>query len=367
MDVLAVVLLIVGLVMLTLGAEWLVRGAAKLALALGISPLVIGLTVVAFGTSAPELAVSIRSALIGQADIAMGNVVGSNIANVLLILGLSASIAPLVVHQQLVRFDVPLMILVSVVTALFALDGVVGRLEGIILFAGVVIYTVFLAIKSRQENEATVIEEYEEEFGKEPPRGALQIGLTLGLVAIGLVLLTFGSRLLVDAAVALARWLGVSEVVIGLTIVAVGTSLPELATSVMAAIRGERDIAAGNVVGSNIFNLLSVLGLTAAVAPSGVSVAPSLLRFDIPFMLAVAVACLPIFFTGNRISRWEGVLFTGYYIGYTAYLVLNATQHELLPIFSSAMLWFVVPLTVLTIVVTLVQDLQARRSLTQAG
>ncbi len=366
MDILSIVLLVVGLVMLTAGAEWLVRGAAKLALAVGISPLVIGLTVVAFGTSAPELAVSIQSAFAGQADIAMGNVVGSNIANILLILGLSALVAPLVVHQQLVRLDVPLMIGVSVVAALFALDGKVGRLEGIVLFSGIVTYTIFLVIKSRRESDTSVVEEYEKEFGKEPPRGTRQIALNLLLVGVGLALLTFGSRFLVDGAVALARFFGVSEVVIGLTIVAVGTSLPELATSVVAAARGERDIAAGNVVGSNIFNLLSVLGATAAVAPDGVAVTRSLLNFDIPFMVAVAVACLPIFFTGNRIARWEGGLFVGYYVAYAAYLVLNATQHDLLPAFSAVMLWFVVPITAITVVVTLLQDIAARRRLAQA-
>ncbi|MCX7939881.1 MAG: calcium/sodium antiporter, partial [Thermoflexales bacterium] len=258
MDAITIVLFVAGLALAIGGAEALVRGASRLAAALGVSPLVIGLTVVAFGTSSPELAVSVQSSLLGLSGVSLGNVVGSNIFNVLLILGLSALVAPLTVAQQLIRLDVPLMIGVSLVAYLFALDGNVGRFEGVMLFAGIVAYTVFLILESRRESR-DIEKEYAQEFG-ERPRGALQILINLLLVGAGLGMLVIGSRWLIDGAVAIARMLGVSEVVIALTLIAGGTSLPEVATSVVASIRGERDIAVGNIVGSNIFNLLSVLG-----------------------------------------------------------------------------------------------------------
>jgi cation:H+ antiporter len=360
MDLLTFVLFVVGLGLLIAGAELLVRGAARLAIAVGVSPLVIGLTVVAFGTSSPELAVSVQSALIGQADIAFGNVVGSNIFNILVILGLSALITPLIVAQQLVRLDVPVMIGVTILAVLFAQDLNIGRLEGIILFAGLIVYTVFLFVQSRRETNAAVQQEYEQEFGARPS-GLSQIALNFVLVAIGLVMLVIGSRWLVDGAVAIARAVGVSELVIGLTIVSAGTSLPEVATSVAAAIKGERDIAVGNAVGSNIFNLLSVLALTGIVAPSGVAVAPAAYNFDVWVMLAVAIACLPVFFTDNEIARWEGLMFVGYYVAYLAYLILAATQHDALPMFSNVMLLFVIPLTVLTLAITVLREFRSRR------
>jgi cation:H+ antiporter len=361
MDASTLLLFIAGLVLLVVGAEWLVRGAARLAAAVGVSPLVIGLTIVAFGTSAPELAVSIRAALVGEADIAFGNVVGSNIFNILVILGLSAAITPLVVAQQLVRLDVPLMVGVTVLTVLFALDANISRLEGAILFAGLIAYTAFLFVQSRRESSA-VQQEYEAEFG-ERPSGAVQLAVNVFLVIAGLGMLTIGSRWLVEGAVALARAIGVSELIIGLTIVSGGTSLPEVATSVVAAIKGERDIAVGNAVGSNIFNLLSVLGLSSIIAPTGIAVDVAALNFDVWVMLAVAVACLPVFFTGNQIARWEGLMFIGYYVIYLVYLFLASTQHDALPAFSSIMLLFVLPLTVLTLVITVLRELRMRRRL----
>lgn len=359
MSLLTSVLFFVGLGLLIVGAELLVRGASRLAAAIGISPLVIGLTIVAFGTSSPELAVSVQSALIGQADIAFGNVVGSNIFNILVILGLSALITPLIVAQQLVRLDVPVMIGVTILAVVFAQDLHIGRLEGLLLFAGLIAYTVFLFVQSRRENNAAIQKEYEQEFG-ERPGGLAQIALNIALVVVGLAMLVVGSRWLVEGAVAIARAIGVSELVIGLTIVSAGTSLPEVATSVVAAIKGERDIAVGNAVGSNIFNLLSVLALTGIVAPSGVAVAPAAFNFDVWVMLAVAIACLPVFFTGNEIARWEGLMFVAYYIAYLAYLILAATQHDALPMFSNVMLLFVIPLTVLTLAVTAFREFRSR-------
>lgn len=354
MDTLTLMLLIVGLVVLLLGAELLVRGASRLAIGFGISPLVVGLTVVAFGTSSPELAVSIGAALSGQADIALGNVVGSNIANVLLILGISAVITPLVVTQKLVRREVPLMIGVSFLLLLLGLDGRIGRLDGLLFFAGLVAYTVFAIRQSRRETSA-VQAEYGAEFGKVGSMTARQTIFSVAFLVIGLALLLLGARWLVNGAVSIARALGLSELVIGLTVIAAGTSLPEVATSVIASIRGERDIAVGNVVGSNLFNILSVLGLTAAVTPGGVGVPAAALRFDLPFMIAVAVACLPIFFTGYRIARWEGALFLAYYIAYTLYLILDATGDAALPAYSTALIEFVAPLTAVTLVLLAVR------------
>jgi cation:H+ antiporter len=349
MDAQFLVALVAGLGALSIGAEMLVRGAAQLAARLGLSPLIIGLTVVAFGTSAPELAVGVQSSWSGQTDIAIGNVVGSNIFNVLFVLGVSALVAPLVVAQQLVWLDVPLMIGVSLLVLAMGADGTLSRLEGLLLCAGMVVYIVVSLRVSRRESE-TVKEEYGAVFGTQSAR-AKQVLFDLVLVGAGLAALIVGSHWLVTGAVGLARWLGISELVIGLTIVAGGTSLPEVATSVVASFRGQRDIAVGNVVGSNIFNLLAVLGVSAVVAPAGLPVSAAVLGFDLPVMLAAAVACLPIFFTGHEISRWEGGLFFAYYLAYIAYLLLATAQHDALPVLSQVMLLFVIPLTALTLAV----------------
>jgi len=346
--------LLAGFVLLIGGAELLVRGAARLATLFGISPLVVGLTVVAFGTSSPELAVSVVSAWEGQAGIALGNVVGSNICNVLLILGLSALVAPLVVHRQVVRLEVPIMVGISLLLLLFAGNGVVGRGEGLLLFAGAVTYTVWSVRRSRREGRAEAAAELT------PVDGHAGWWREVLLILGGLLLLGVGSKWLVTGAVEVARHFGVSDLVIGLTVIAVGTSLPELATSVLASLRGERDIAVGNVVGSNIFNILVVLGLTAAVSPAGVPVPPSALGFDLPVMFAVAVACLPVFFSGHRIARWEGGLFFAYYLAYTLFVLLAAVGHPYLAAFAQAMVWFVLPLTALTLAVSLGRSLRRR-------
>jgi cation:H+ antiporter len=358
MSPLTMVLFGLGIVILIAGAEVLVRGASRLAAGLGISPLVIGLTVVAFGTSSPELAVSVQSAVAGETGLAMGNVVGSNIFNVLFILGISAAVTPLVVAQQLVRLDVPLMIAASFALLLLGLDGGLGRLDGALLFGGALAYTAFLVRQSRRET-AAVMAEYEGEFGEQKV-GATSWLRDTALVLGGLVMLVIGSRWLVGGAVEIATALGVSELVIGLTVVAAGTSLPEVATSVLASMRGERDIAVGNVVGSNLFNILVVLGASGLVAPRGIAVDPAALRFDIPVMIAVAVACLPIF-ARQVISRPAGLLFLGYYVAYTLYVVLAATEHDALPAYSGVMGLFVLPLTAVTLAVVGIRALRARR------
>lgn len=355
----ALALLVGGAALLVVGAELLVRGASRLARMLGITPLIIGLTVVAFGTSAPELAVSMNAAFRGQADITVGNVVGSNIFNILVVLGLAATVAPLLVAQQLVRVDVPLMIGASVLVLLFVLDGEVDQVDGLILFSGLITY-LWLLLRQGKKESAAVKAEYERQIETgEATRDRAPVNLLL--VAAGLGMLVVGSNWLVDAAVTIAAALGVSSLVIGLTIVAGGTSLPEVATSVVASIRGERDIAVGNAIGSNLFNLLGVLGLTALITPGGINVASAAVNFDIPFMIAVAIACLPIFVHGHALLRFEGAIFVLYYIAYTTYLVLKASEHDALPEFSMVMRFFVVPLTLLTLTIITLRVIRQER------
>jgi len=347
---------IAGLVALVLGAELLVRGASRLALTFGISPLVVGLTIVAFGTSAPEAAVSVGAVLNGTGNIAIGNVVGSNIFNVLFILGLSALVTPLVVNMQLIRQEVPIMIGASLLLLVLAMDERLDAFDGGLLFALLLAYTVFLIRQSRTASQAAQ-DSYKEQF--EPPSHSglsERLPVQLLLIAAGLGLLILGSDWLVSAAVNFAKLLGVSDLIIGLTIVAAGTSMPEVATSVMAALKGERDIAVGNVVGSSTFNILGCLGLSALVTgETGLAVPASVLNFDIWVMCAVALACLPVFLTGREIARWEGGVFLLYYGAYVTYLALAAQQHAALAPFSSAMLSFIIPITVVTLVVSLIQ------------
>lgn len=351
-----ILLFLAGLVSLVIGAELLVRGASKLALSFGISPLVVGLTIVAFGTSAPELAVSVGAVLDGRTDIAIGNVVGSNIFNVLFILGLSALIVPLVVNIQLIRQEVPIMVGASLLLLALGIDGSLGWIDGAILFGLMIAYTVFLVVQSRRETKAAQ-DEYAQEL-QPAAQGAWDSKLPaqLALIAAGLVALVLGSDWLVTASVAFAKAMGVSDLVIGLTIVAAGTSMPEVATSITAAIKGERDIAVGNVVGSNTFNILGCLGLSGLVSgEAGLAMSQALMNFDIWVMLAVALACLPVFMTGREIARWEGGVFVVYYGAYVTYLILSAQQHALLGTFSAAMMSFVVPITVITLIVAFIR------------
>lgn len=353
------VLFCAGIVLLVWGADLLVRGAAHLAAAAGISPLIIGLTIVAMGTSAPELAVSLQAAMLGQANITLGNVLGSNIANILLILGLAALVAPLLVAPRLLKREVPAMIAISGLTWALAADGSLSRIDGALL---VILLGAFLAAmvwSARKESQPVAVVQ------QQPQVGRWGILRNIGLVLGGLILLVAGAQWLVDGAIVFARAFGVSELIIGLTVVAVGTSLPEIATSILASLRGERDIAVGNVVGSNILNLLAVLGLTALLVPQPINVPASVRGFDMPVMVASALACLPIFVTGKLIARWEAALFLGYYAAYTTYLILTATGHSGLPIFSTAMLLFVLPLTVITLGVVFIRHQRASRQAAQ--
>ncbi|GIX00950.1 MAG: sodium:calcium antiporter [Pirellulaceae bacterium] len=351
-----------GFVLLVMGGELLVRGAAALAAAVRISPLVIGLTVVAFGTSAPELGVSLVSAYAGAPDLAIGNVVGSNICNVLLILGLSALICPLVVSSQLIRLDVPLMVLASLALWGFARDGQLGRIDGMILFTALLIYIVVSVRKSRNESPA-IVAEFADEVPP-PPQTWKGILVQLVLIGSGLVCLGLGADWLVRGSVAVARYLGVSELIIGLTIVAIGTSLPEVVTSVVASIRGQRDIAVGNVVGSNMFNIMCVLGLSAIVAPHGMPVSADALAFDIPVAVLVALVCLPIFFSWGSISRIEGLLLLAYFVVYIALLVLSETDPLWHARLTSVVLWGAFPLTGVFLVVAVWDTMRTRRGAT---
>lgn len=338
-----------GLVTLVIGAEALVRGASRLAAAFGVSPLVIGLTIVAIGTASPEIAVSIQAAAAGQSDLTLGNVMGSNIFNILLILGVTALVKPIIIAEQLIRKDAPIMLGISLLTFAFALDGKLGKMDGLILLIGLVIYTVFVLRQSRQESKA-VQKEYAQEFAPKEPRNVQNTIFNIISIVAGLGLLVLGSNWLVESATQIAKSLGVSELVIGLTIVAAGTSLPEVATSVIAAIKGESDIAVGNAVGSNIYNLLGVLGVGTVIAPGGISVALRALQFDLPVMLFVALVTLPIFYIDNRISRLEGGLLLSYYITYMAYVVLRAVNSPAFPAVVAFMTVFV-PVTFIILII----------------
>jgi cation:H+ antiporter len=323
------------------GAEVLVRGATGLAARLGIPSVVVGLTVVAYGTSAPELTVSVSAALAGAEGVALGNVLGSNIFNVLAIMGLAALITPLAVTSGLIRFDIPVMIAVSAGALLIALDGRVGRIEGAGLLATLAIYTTVL-VRRGLRTGADARSDSPKAEGP-PPNAAVQALLTLA----GLGILMVGARGFTEAAVQIATAAGVSPLVIGLTIVAAGTSLPEAATSISAALRGERDIAVGNVVGSNIFNLLGVLGASAVVGSGGLGVPSGALTFDLPVVVAVAVVTLPMALTRATIGRFEGGVLFAFYLGYTAFLTLDAVQHPDANRVRIALFGFVAPLTIL--------------------
>jgi len=336
-----------------------------------MSSVVIGLTVVAFGTSAPELAVSIGDVLRGSgADagpdsqpgaLAVGNVVGSNIANILLALGVSAAIGgSLVVARRIVRIDVPIMIGASVLVLVMALDEQIGRIEGFVLVGALVVYLVWTVTTARRRPE-TVPDELADVVDADT-LDKIPVRVDVGYLLAGLVLLVIGSQALVAGATDIARDLGVSDLVIGLTVVAIGTSLPEVATSVLAALRGERDLAVGNAIGSNLFNLLAVLGVTASVAPDAIPIAESSIQVDLPVMIVVAVACLPIFANGHVLKRWEGALFFFLYAAYIAWLVLDAAESDFSDQYNNVMLFFVVPLLAVTMVVTGLQSRTASKS-----
>lgn len=312
---LQILILASGVAILAVGADLFVKGASSVAERFGISPFVIGLVIVGFGTSTPELAVNIGAAVNGNTDIAIGNVVGSNIANVGVILGLAALVAPLAVQLRMVRVELPIMIAISFLFWGLASLGQLVRWEGFVL-VGAFIAFMLLLLKTSKSEPATV----QAEFADENPKAHRKLGGTIALIVLGLAGLMGGAYLCVGAAVTLATMWGMSELVIGLTIVAIGTSLPELASSVMAAYRGHADIAIGNVLGSNIYNLLCVLGLTSIITPLPTT-APTLMGLDIPVMIGFALVLVPMMLMGYRITRWNGAFLLGAYASYVAYLL----------------------------------------------
>lgn len=363
MSIWTVVFFVVGITALVIGAEALVRGAARLAARTGLSPVVIGLTVVAFGTSAPELAVSVGASWRGETDLAVGNVVGSNIANILLVLGVSAAVGGgLVVAQRIVRIDVPIMLALSVLVFLLGLDNRLSRWEGVLFVAILIGYIAWTVVSTRRSTKVAVETEYDEALSVEKLRASSALA-DVGFVVLGLVLLVLGSQALVEAATDIARALEVSELVIGLTVVAIGTSLPEVATSVLAAMRGQRDLAVGNAIGSNLFNILAVLGVTAAISPNALEVPDGALSLDLPVMIAVAIACLPMFANGYALLRWEGALFLAFYGGYLGWLVIDAADHPFKEGYAIGVLGFMLPLSVITLGVIAARQRRAGRSL----
>lgn len=298
-----------GLVLTFGGAEAFVRAAASIAVRLGIPPLIIGLTIVAWGTSAPELVVSTIATLNGQGGIALGNVVGSNIFNIAAIVGLAAIVCPIRVQAQLIRLDIPLMIGVSVLLIVMLLDGEVSRLDAAACFVGMVMYTTF-SFRSTGDSTSAALEQ---EFTKGNPSGHRHLGVDIALFLVGLLMLGLGSRCLVTGAVSIAKAIGVSETVIGLTVIAAGTSLPELATSLVAAMRKQPDIAIGNVVGSNIFNILGIVGIAGLIHPMQ---APDISRLDLEAMMLFALLLFPLARSGFVIRRWEGAILLASYVAY---------------------------------------------------
>lgn len=318
-----VLLFLGGLVILVLGADLLLRGATRIATLLGISPIVIGLTVVSVGTSAPELAVGLAAVHEGRGSLAVGNIAGTNIVNILLILGLSAAIRPLPTRSLSVRLDLPVMIAAAVALFVMAIDGVLTRAEGLGLLLGAAIYTVALVQLSRQESAATRLEFRDALAAQAPsvvnmPTGAKAWTWNGVLLLAGMALAVLGAELLVAGAVDLAKAYGVSDAFIGLTIVAIGTSAPELVTTLISTLRNDRDVAIGNLIGSSIYNVLVILGLTLVAAPAGgVDVSREVLRIDLPLAALVAIVCLPVFRSDRLVSRREGV---GFVLAYLAYL-----------------------------------------------
>ncbi|WP_122501617.1 calcium/sodium antiporter [Pseudomonas viridiflava] len=326
--------MVVGLLLLLIGAELSVRSAVHLAALFKIRPLIIGLTVVAMGTSAPQMAVSLQAAFSDNTDIAVGSVIGGNIFSVLVILGLCALVTPLRVARQVLRVDIPLMIGACLLVIALSLTGEFSKFDGVLLLAALLLC---LFIVVRQGGHAP---RHGHADTTEKPRALMRIAMLAG----GLLLLTSGGHLLVDASVVIAINLGLSERIIGLTVIAIGTSLPALMTSLIAAMRGERDIAVGNVIGSNLFNLLGVLGLTALVAPVPLTISPNALVFDLPIMLGVAILCVPLFYSGYRIDRVEGLFLLSLYLTYGLHIVSISTGMLLAERLEGMMLRFVVPL-----------------------
>ncbi|MGB3386358.1 MAG: calcium/sodium antiporter [Pseudaminobacter sp.] len=319
----AIVWCALGLAALVGGAELLVRAGSRLAALIGIPPILIGLTVVAVGTSTPELAVGIDAALQGKGSLAVGNIAGTNIFNILFILGLSAAFLPLAMEMRTLRFDLPVMTVAACALLAMAWNGILTRVEGAILVGAAIIYTAAVIGWARRESRAVRLDFAKEYAIPASRRENGKVASHLAGLGIGIVVIVVGAEWLVDGAVELARIMGVSDAFIGLTVVAIGTSAPELVTTVISTLRQERDIAVGNLLGSSIYNILLILGITTLVQSQGIEVEPVLIYVDLPVMVATTIVCVPIFISGRRITRLEGMVFVGAYIAYLTYLIAS--------------------------------------------
>lgn len=348
-----------GLIMLLVAGHAVVRAASALGARLGLQPLTVGLTIVAAGTSAPELAVVGGAVAAEDTELAVGSIIGSNIANVLLVLGLVACLGTIHVTSRVVRTDIPVMIGASALFLFAALDGSISRGDGVLFLAVLALFIRWTIGAARPEDESgnrsAPGNQRRERRSTRTPIWRIACELALGITG-----LTIAARFVVRGAESIAAALGVPELVIGLTIVALGTSAPEIATALIAAARGRRDLAVGSAIGSNIFNILLVLGAIGAVAPDGIALSDDALRLDLPILLASAVACLPIIAWDHKLDRWEGAMFVAYYVAYLAFLVLDSTGHGARDPFALVMVAFVLPLTVVTAATVI--DRQRRRA-----
>ena len=347
-----ILLFTAGLMALIGGAELFLKAVDHFGLKWGISPLIMGLTVVALATGAPELAISIKAATSGNADLVLGNIIGSNIANILLILGISSLISTLRTTKNVVRIDVPIVIAVSIVLFYLAIDGTLTKLDGVVLIAGFLVYSIFTYYQIRKSR---IVEDRDQIFEYEKSLEELDKGTKFhikngGILLLGLVFIVLGSNWMVESAVTIATLLGISELVIGLTIVSIGTSLPEVATSMAAARKGNADVAVANVLGSNLYNVLLTLGLTLIIAPNVLEVSEAAISLDLPFMVIVSMICIPIFMAGYKITRLDGAIFLFYYTSYLTYLVLDAVGSPLKSHLEEVKIWVTIPATLLYIV-----------------
>lgn len=349
--ILPIIWFIAGLIALVGGAEILVRAVTKLAAQIGISKLLISLTVVALGTSAPELAISIQAGINGETDIMIGNIIGSNISNTLLILGLAALVIPIKVNISLIKIDTPIMIGATLLVFFFALNGFISFWECLALSLLLVIYMIFLARQGGPDVVTPI---------KKPEKKLSSTIIYIALCIVGFILLIVGARWMIDSAIIFAEWAGVSELVIGLTVVAIGTSLPEVVVVLVAALKKERDIAVGSIIGSNILNLLLVLGVSGLFIDGAIPVQSVLLQFDIPVLIAASLLCIPIFYTGFRIERWEGGILLFFYLSYLFYLYLSNTGHSWLEGFTNLMIYFALPVIGLILFIVTLLEMKKR-------
>lgn len=356
-----VLFFILGLVILIAGAELFLHSVDKFGLAWSVSPVVMGLTVVAFATGAPELAISLQAAAEGKPDLVLGNILGSNIANILLILGIAGLMKPLNITNRIIKIDVPVVIGASVLLFVLAIDGTLTPSDGFIILAALVVYSLFVYRQIKKDRQINRLKNEENPTKLHEPLTSWFYTKYVLILLVGLVFIVFGSRWMVNSAVGIAGVLGISELIIGLTIVSIGTSLPEVATSLSAVRHNDSDTAVANVMGSNIYNIFLTLGLTIVVAPGALSVSPDALKLDMPIMIAVAVACLPLFWPGKQMGRVEAAGFLFYYIAYMAYLVLISIDHPLQDIMAWWMIWVIMPVTVVLLIAKFVLDYKRKR------